>query len=74
MHDATETPITPPKKKKHRLLYWFLGTAGTIGFIGIVLFILFLWQLLVGKNEIVISPQTTHITAPLRANGMPSYP
>jgi len=74
MHDATETPITPPKKKKHRLLYWFLGTAGTIGFIGIVLFILFLWQLLVGKNEIVISPQTTHITAPLRANGMPNYP
>jgi len=73
MNDATETPIAPPKKKKQRLLYWFLGTAGTIGLIGIGLFIVFLWQLFGPNPKIVISPQTTYITAPLRANGMPDY-
>ncbi len=73
MQDATETPIAPPKKKKQRLLYWFLGTAGTIGLIGIGLFIVFLWQLFGPHPKIIISPQTTHITAPLRANGMPDY-
>ena len=66
MNDATDDRTELPKRKKLRLVLW-------IGGIVVALLLVFLWQLFGPNPKIVISPQTTHITAPLRANGMPDY-
>ncbi|MDG2207026.1 MAG: hypothetical protein P8K78_03895 [Pirellulales bacterium] len=66
MHDAIHNTTERPQKKRCRFVLW-------IGGIVVALLLVFLWQLFGPHPKIVISPQTTHITAPLRANGMPDY-
>ena len=61
MDDSTSMP-----KKSRHLSFWFGGFM-------FVLLLLFLGQLFGPDTSIVVSPQTTYITAPLRANGMPDY-
>src|SRR4051794_6200788 len=62
---TTEAPFTPPKKKPS-VFWWIAGTF-------FVLLLLFAFQLLGPQPPIVVSPQTTYITSPLRANGTPNY-
>ena len=66
MNDATDDRTELPPKKRYRVVLW-------IGGIVVALLLVFLWQLFGPNPKIVISPQTTYITAPLRANGMPDY-
>jgi hypothetical protein len=62
---STDDTFTPPKKKPNVL--WWIG-----GGIALLVFIFFL-QLFGPNPPIVISPQTTHITSPLGADGLPDY-
>ena len=62
---STDTPFQPPHKKPS--IYWWLA-----GFL-VLLFVLFLFQLFGANPPIVVSPQTTYITEPLGANGLPDY-
>ncbi len=66
MNDATDDRAELPKRKKLRVFLWLGGNV-------VVLLHAFLRQLFGPHPKIIISPQTTHITAPLRANGMPDY-
>jgi hypothetical protein len=62
---STEAPITPPKKKLSVL--WYLG-----GGLLLLIFIFF-FQLFGPNPRIIVSPQTTAITAPLGPDGLPDY-
>ena len=62
---STDAPFTPPKKKPNVL--WWIG-----GAIALVV-ILFFLQLFGPNPPIVVSPQTTYITSPLGADGLPDY-
>jgi len=62
---STDVPFTPPRKKP-TILWWIGG-----GFL--LLFCLFLYQLFGPNPPIVVSKQTTYITAPLKKDGMPDY-
>ena len=66
MNNAIHNTTERPPKKRYRFVLW-------IGGIVVALLLVFLWQLFGAHPKIVISPQTTFITAPLRANGMPDY-
>jgi hypothetical protein len=62
---TTADPIKPPRKKLR--IYWWIG--GTF----LLLLVLFLYQLFGPNPKIIVSPQTTYITDPLRPNGLPDY-
>ena len=62
---STDEPFIPPQKKPN-VLWWIGG-----GFF--VLVLVFFLQLFGPNPPIVVSPQTTHITSPLGANGLPDY-
>ncbi len=62
----TTTPSLTPRKKKLRLYQW-------IGGLFLLLFVLFLFQLFGPSPKIIVSPQTTYITDPLRPDGLPDY-
>ena len=66
MNDAIDDRAELPPKKRYRFVLW-------IGGIVVALLLVFLWQLFGPNPKIVISPQTTHFTAPLRDDGMPDY-
>lgn len=61
----TDAPFTSPRKKPG--IYWWL--AGVF----LLLVCLFLYQLFGPNPRIIVSPQTTYITAPLAENGLPDY-
>src|SRR6187399_444073 len=62
---STDASFQPPRKKLS--VFWWLG--------GIVLLaiLLFVFQLFGPSPPIVVSPQTTYITAPLGPDGLPDY-
>ena len=62
---SADAPYVPPRKKSS--IFWWLGG----GFL--LLSVLFLFQLFGPNPPIVVSPQTTYITAPLYADGLPNY-
>ncbi len=62
---TTEAPSTPPRKKLR--IYWWIGG------LFLLLLVLFLFQLFGPNPKIIISPQTTYITEPLRPDGLPDY-
>jgi hypothetical protein len=55
-----------PRRFWSKPAYWLGGSA-------LVLLLLFLWQLFGPNPAIYVSPQTTYLIAPLRADGMPDY-
>src|SRR5262245_12408434 len=57
--------LAPPKKKRGNL-WWISGVFA-------VLLLLFVFQLVGPNPQLVVSPQTTRITAPLRPNGLPDF-
>lgn len=62
---TTDAPFQPHRKKSS--VFWWLGGA----FLLVV--VLFFVQLFSPNPPIVVSPQTTYITAPLDAHGWPNY-
>jgi type II secretory pathway pseudopilin PulG len=62
---TTDEPFTPPRNKPH--VFWWLG--GVFLLVAIV----FLLQLFGPNPAIVVSPQTTFITKPLGADGLPDF-
>lgn len=62
---TTEAPFTPPKKKPN--IFWWIGLAI------FVLLALFIFELFGPSPSIIVSPQTTLITTPLRPNGLPDF-
>jgi hypothetical protein len=60
-----ETSSTLPRKKLN--LLWLIGV------ILVLLVLLFVFQLFGPNPPIVVAPQTTYITEPLGANGLPDY-
>lgn len=62
---STDAQFIPPKKKP--TVFWWVGGAF------FVLLLVFFIQLLTPSPPIAISPQTTHITSPLRPDGVPDY-
>jgi hypothetical protein len=62
---STNTPFTPPKKKPS--IFWWIGGAF------VVLLMLFVFQLFGPSPGIIVSPQTTRITSPLRPDGLPDF-
>jgi hypothetical protein len=62
---STDAPFKPPRKKTS--IFWWLG-----GFF-LLLLTFFLFQLFGPNPPIVVSPQTTYITEPLGADGLPNY-
>jgi hypothetical protein len=62
---STDAPFTPPKKKIN--VFWWIGGAF------IVLLLLFVFQLFGPSPRLIVSPQTTHITTPLRPDGVPDF-
>ena len=62
---VTDAPVKSPRKKPG--IFWWL----TGGFL--LLVSLFLFQLFGPNPRIIVSRQTTHITGPLRADGLPDY-
>src|SRR5690606_2729655 len=63
IEDKATTDL-PPKK---RSVLWWIGGAL------LLLFVLFLYQLFGPNPAIVVSKPTTHITAPLKPDGLPDY-
>ncbi|MFO0789583.1 MAG: hypothetical protein U0805_08995 [Pirellulales bacterium] len=61
----TSDAVTPPRKKPS--IFWWIGA------VVLLLFGLFLYQLFGPNPKIIVSKQTTYITSPLRADGMPNY-
>lgn len=61
----TDAPFIPPKKKPS--IFWWLGGAF------IILIFIFILQLFGPSPRIYVSPQTTYITDPLGADGLPDY-
>ncbi len=66
MSDSTSESVTPAPRKRPRILRWFALAA-------VVFVAWFLWQLFGPTPPIVVSKQTTYITAPLRPDGLPDY-
>jgi hypothetical protein len=62
---STDNDFKPPRKKPS--IFWWLGAAF------VLLVLVFLFQLFGPSPKIVVSPQTTHITTPLGADGLPDY-
>lgn len=62
---SIDAPFKPPRKKPS--IFWWLG--GTV----LLLVLIFLLQLFGPSPRIMVSPQTTYIIEPLRANGLPDY-
>jgi hypothetical protein len=62
---SNESDFKPPRKKPS--IFWWLGGAF------LVLLLIFLFQLLGPSPPITLSRNTTYITEPLHANGMPDY-
>jgi hypothetical protein len=62
---TTDTSVTLPRKK-HSVMWW-------IGGVFLLLFALFLWQLFGPSPPIIVSRETTYITAPLKPSGLPDY-
>jgi hypothetical protein len=62
---STDATFTPPRKKPS-ILWW-------LGGVFLLLVCLFLYQLFGPNPRIVVSPQTTYVTAPLAENGLPDY-
>ncbi|HEX4414489.1 MAG TPA: hypothetical protein VH107_12735 [Lacipirellulaceae bacterium] len=62
---SANTPFIPPKKKPSA--FWWIGG------ILFALLVLFFFQLFGPSPAIVVSPQTTYITSPLRDDGLPDY-
>jgi hypothetical protein len=62
---STDDSFIPPKKKPS-ILWW-------LGGVFLLLVCLFLYQLFGPNPRIVVSPQTTYVTAPLADNGLPDY-
>src|SRR5262245_61271615 len=62
---STDAPFIPPKSKP-RISWWIAGFF-------LLLFILFLYQLVGPSPRIVVSKQTTYVTEPLLADGLPDY-
>ena len=65
MSDATDEPALVVKKQPNVVL-WLCCVL-------VVILLLFLWAIVGPDPAIVVSKQTTRITEPLRANGMPDY-
>ena len=68
MNDNISADAAPPNLsiKKRRYLRWLAAAA--------VLFVAwFCWQLFGPNPAIIVSHETTYITAPLRPNGLPNY-
>ena len=62
---STDEADTLPRKK-HSVLWWVAGFF-------VLLLLLFFFQLFGPNPPIIVSPQTTYITAPLGADGLPDY-
>lgn len=62
---STTSPFTPPRKKPS--IFWWIGG------VFLLLVLVFVFQLFGPSPRIIISPQTTHITTPLRPDGLPDY-
>ncbi len=63
---TNDSSIDVPPKKKPSIMRWIGGAL-------LLLFVLFLWQLFGPDPAIVVSRETTYITAPLTADGLPDY-
>src|SRR4051812_30642624 len=61
---SAENNLIPRKKPS---VFWWLGG------VFLLLTLVSLFQLFGPGPAIIISPQTTYITEPLRANGLPDY-
>jgi hypothetical protein len=61
------TAAPPPLRHKKPSIFLWLG--GAI----LILLLLFLYQLFGPSPRIIVSPQTTYITGPLRPDGLPDY-
>jgi hypothetical protein len=62
---TTDAPFTPPRKKRS-ILWWLAGFFLLLG-------CLFFFQLFGPNAPIVVSRETTYITEPLGADGLPDY-
>ncbi len=62
---STTAPFTPPKKKPS--VFWWIGG------VFLLLVFVFIFQLFGPSPRIIVSPQTTYITTPLRPDGLPDY-
>src|SRR4051794_31750173 len=62
----TLSAASPNRRRKRSALWWIAAAA-------FFLFLLFLYQLLGPNPPIIVSRQTTYITAPLVRNGLPDY-
>ncbi len=63
------TPLDEPAPLRRlwsRPAFWLISAA-------LLLLLLFLWQLFGPNPKIVVSPETTWITEPLRPDGLPDY-
>ncbi len=63
---TSDSSIEVPPQKKRTVMWWIGGAF-------LLLLVLFLWQLFGPSPRIIVSPQTTYITAPLKPNGLPDY-
>lgn len=61
----TEAPRQPPRKKPS-VLWWIIGAF-------FLVLLIFLVQLFGASPRIDVSPQTTYVTTPLRADGLPDF-
>src|SRR5882757_2643256 len=62
---SADAILTPPRKKRS-IYRWLIGAF-------VLLLLLFCFQLFGPNPRIIVSPQTTYITEPLRADGLPNY-
>lgn len=62
---STDAPFTPPRKKPS-VLWWIIGAF-------FLVILIFLLQLFGMSSRIEVSPQTTYVTSPLRADGLPDF-
>ncbi|HEX3602081.1 MAG TPA: hypothetical protein VHU84_18145 [Lacipirellulaceae bacterium] len=62
---SADTDVAVPRKKRS-IYRWLIGAF-------VVLLLLFCFQLFGPNPRIIVSPQTTYITDPLRADGLPDY-
>ena len=63
---TSDSSIEVPPKKKRGVMWWIGGAF-------LLLLVLFLWQLFGPSPRIIVSRETTYITAPLKPNGLPDY-